>query len=154
MRLSTTLALILSTGCLIFAAQVSIFQVRMVQDAPSADSEQLAYRSVDGQNITLAVQKTVLLDQSAVQSAVVAKDSSTGRPIVRVLLTPQGRARFAEITGQSIHKRVAVVVDGKLVEAPIVQAQLTTTFIPVLGEFTEQQASHLAARINAALGKR
>lgn len=126
----------------------------MVQDAPSADTEQLSYRMIDGQAINLPVQKNVLLDQSAVVSAIVGRDSTTGRPQVRVMLTPQGQARFAEITSQSVHKRVAVVVDGKVVEAPIIQSELNTTFIPVQGDFSETQANQMAARINAAIGRR
>ncbi len=132
----------------------SIFEVRLVLDAPSADSDQLEMKSPDGQAIVFNVQRVPLLDQSDVQSAAVAQDSETGQPRIQIMFTPQGRKRLAEVTRQNLHRRIAVLLDGKLCEAPIIQAELTGGAVPIQGDFTQQQAAELAARINADAGKK
>jgi preprotein translocase subunit SecD len=132
----------------------SIFEIRPVLDAPSADSEQLEMTSADGQAMVLNVQRVPLLDESYVQSAAAAQDSETGQVRIQIMLTPQGQKRLAEVTRQNLHRRIAVVVDGKLCEAPMIQAEITGGAVPIRGDFTQPQASELAARINADAGKK
>lgn len=129
-----------------------IFQIRLVREAAAGDTEQMSYQSRDGQTLQFQVKKKPLLDQTAVVSASVASDT-TGHPEVRVALTPKGRKRLAKITRQNIHNRIAVVIDGVLYDAPVIQAEISTDWLPVLDNFTEQQAAELAAKINAAVKK-
>ena len=66
----------------------------------------------------------------------------------------EGRKRFAEITKQNIHKRLAIVIDGTLYAAPIIQAEIATGSLPIQDDFTEEQATELAGKINAAVKAR
>jgi preprotein translocase subunit SecD len=135
------------------AAGPSIFQVRLVTETPAGDTEQMACRSVDGQTVSLSVRKSALLDQSAVESAVVTRDGRD-RPQIDILLTPQGSARFAEATSQMSDRQIAIVIDGAVWSDPVITAPLTVKVLPVRGDFTEQQAIDLAAKINAAVRRR
>jgi len=136
------------------AGGASIFELRLVLDTPSADSEQMAFTSPDGQTMVLNVQKMPLLDQSDVQSATAAQDSDTGQPRIQIMFNPQGEERLAEVSRRNLHKRIAVVIDGKLWEAPIIQAELTGGAVPIQGAFTQQQANELAGKINAEAGRK
>ena len=134
------------------AGKPALFQIRRVENAPAADLEQMPYTSPDGQTLMLSVQKSAVLGIADVESASVAAGNAPGGdPEIRVWLTPQGRERFAEVTAQSVQQRVAVVIDGKVYAAPVIQARLTVQYLPVQVHVTDQRARELAAKINAAV---
>lgn len=129
----------------------SVFQIRLVKDQPSQDTEQLPMKSPDGQSITLPVERKPVFDAAGVASAVVVKDESTGQPVLQVRLTSVGSRQITEITRQNIHNRLAVVIDGVLYEAPVIQAEISTDFLPVRDNLTPQLADALARKINAEI---
>ena len=134
------------------AGKAAAFQVRRVESAPAADLEQMPYTGPDGQTLMLSLQKSAVLGIADVESASVAAPAAPGGdPEIRVWLTTEGRARFAEVSAQSIRQRVAVIIDGKVYAAPIVQARLAVAYLPVSVHVTEQRARELAAKINAAV---
>jgi preprotein translocase subunit SecD len=136
------------------AAGPAIFQVRLVRNAPSSETEEMTCKSIDGQTETLAVQKTALLDLTSVESAAVTRDGRD-KPQIDIWLTPQGAARFAEETSQIVvDQQIAIVIDGTVWADPMIRAPLNLHFLPVRGDFTEKQAGELAARINAAVRKK
>ena len=113
-----------STWAAVGADETSIFQIRRVVNAPAANVERMPFTSPDGQTMMLTVEKTPLLDLSDVESATVeSKDTPSGEPEMRVMLTPHGRERLGEVTSQAIHQRIAVVIDGKVWQAPVIQAR-------------------------------
>ncbi len=82
-------AVALAPGCKSFqqrrvGATRPVFQLRLVLDSPSADSEQIALTGKNAEHThteTLNVQKTVLLDQTALQSAKSSTDA-LGQPVI------------------------------------------------------------------------
>jgi preprotein translocase subunit SecD len=138
-------------------AKPPVFQMRLVIEHPSADSEQLICQSTNeqtGQILVekLAVQKKVLLNQTALKSAVVSTNSQGHRQI-DFSLTPKGKEQFAEITRENIGKRLAIVIDGQLITAPVIRSPITDGKGQITGNFTEQEAKDLAAEINRAAAK-
>ncbi|HEY2012416.1 MAG TPA: hypothetical protein VGH38_02895 [Bryobacteraceae bacterium] len=146
-------ALLLGCAALALAASnPSVFQIRSASDIPSADSEQMTYKSKDGQTIPLYVQKEPLLDISAVHSAEMVRDVAGSPFNVKITFTPEGRERFAEATRQNVRKRIAVIIDGRVYAAPMIQSELTAPSITISGDIgTEQQATELAAKIQKAV---
>ncbi|HEY3853138.1 MAG TPA: hypothetical protein VGO67_01950 [Verrucomicrobiae bacterium] len=71
----------------------------------------------------LYVQKNVLLDETALKSAKVDKDD-LGYPRIDIVFTKAGRKLFADVTRENIHKRLAVIVDGRIVESPIIGSEI------------------------------
>ena len=132
-----------------------MFEIRQVLDGPSEDSEQvvLLHQAKDGQQIKelLNVAKTPALDQSAVKAARVVADQISGKPQVEVTFTEAGRTRFTEVTGANVDKRLAILVEGKVIMAPIVRTQIRDGRALLVGDFTEQQAQELANTINKAV---
>ena len=134
------------------ADNTSMFQIRRVAPTPGDGADQLAFVTADGQNMTLPVRKEPLLDLSDVESASVTPKSVTaGDPQVRIWLTLNGRARLGAFTEQAVHQRIAVVIEGKIWAAPVIQAKITGPYLPIQAHITDQQAQELAARINAAV---
>jgi len=134
-----------------------VFQMRLVAESPSADSEQLICQSTNGETGRISVeklnvQKKILLDETAVKSAVASKGWQDYWQ-VDFSLTPDGTRRFAEITGQNLGKRLAIVIDGQLITAPIIQSSITGGKGQITGTFTKQEAKDLAAKINRAIGR-
>ena len=130
----------------------SVLQFRLVLANPTADSEQMTVVQPNHsprQPEVLNVQKEVLLDNSVVKNATVVVDGG-GNPEIDVKLTDDGARRLAEATRQNIGKRLALVVDGKLYEAPRIATAITGGEALITGHFTKEEAENLATRINGS----
>ena len=101
---------------------------------------------------TLHVQKTPLMDYTAIRSATVERDASSGDPEINVELSDVGKELFAAVTKENINKRLAIVLDGHLYLAPVIRSEISDGKVQITGHFTEEEASELAAKINAAIG--
>jgi hypothetical protein len=142
-------------------ATPAVFAMRLVVDAPSDDAEamNLVFIGSAGRTHqeTLYVRKTVLLDQTAVKSAKVVRDNM-GKPQIDFQLTNAGRKRLAEVTRELIHKRLALVIDGRLYMAPVIQSEINSGGGNIAHnfngqEFSEQEAEALAKKLNDAAAK-
>ncbi len=58
------------------------------------------------------------------EDATVAFDPDTNNPLVSFRFQPEGRKLFSNLTGKSIGKKLAVILDNALKSAPIVQARI------------------------------
>lgn len=134
----------------------SVLQFRLVMDSPTADSEPMTIVQ-SGQfpysPEVLNVQKEVLLDNSVVKSATVYSSDRTGwKPVIYINFTDDGTKRFAEVTRQSIGKRLAIVIDGKLYMAPRINSAIRGGVAQISGAFSKDEANNFAARMNATPG--
>jgi SecD-like export protein len=67
-------------------------------------------------------------------------------------LRTRDAAKFADLTGRLVgqrspHDQLAIVVKHRIVSAPEVQAKITDGYVRIMGDFTQQQAQHLADQI-------
>ncbi|MCI8342395.1 MAG: protein translocase subunit SecD [Firmicutes bacterium] len=69
-------------------------------------------------------------------------------PFVSLEFTDEGREIFAEATRNNIGKIIAIVMDGEIVSAPIVNSVITDGVASIAGSFTSEEAQEVAARIN------
>lgn len=77
-----------------------------------------------------------------VESAHVGRDNS-GRPDIDFTLTDEAAARFAETTSQNLHHQMAIILDGELQTAPVIQAQISKNG-QITGDYTLQDAQNIA----------
>lgn len=68
---------------------------------------------------------------------------SDGRPSVNFTLTRDGAARFGRVTGQNVGRQLAIVLDNRVVSAPVIQSQINDRG-EITGSFTTQQTADLA----------
>jgi hypothetical protein len=125
----------------------STLQMRWVRDTPSADTESMTL-AARGRSETLNVEKTVLLDQSALLS-VEALHRATGSQIA-LQFTASGTQRFAEVTREGKGRRLAIIIDGRVQSAPVIQAEISAGRAEISGNLTHEEADDLAARLQHA----
>ncbi len=89
------------------------------------------------------------LTEDAVLEAKVVADPARNMPSVEVTLTEGGKKRFAQLTQDAIGRRLGIVVDGKVVSAPIIRAPIVGGKARVDGHFTLEEAEAIVGRLNA-----
>ena len=67
-----------------------------------------------------------------------------GEPQIDFRLNDQGAKRFGEVTKANIGQRLAIVLDGELYSAPVIQGAIETGSGQITGHFTPEQAQQLA----------
>jgi preprotein translocase subunit SecD len=127
-----------------------VFQIRLVLDAPSGDSEQM---SIISRKEVVNVQKTVLIDESALKSVQATTDKQ-GYPQIDLTFSGEGRKRFAEVTRQNVGKRLAFIGAGRLYCAPVIKTEISGGKAMIVGFSSQQEAKDLSAKIGEAISKR
>ena len=89
-----------------------------------------------------AVRKTVPVTGTDLKNARVQK-GQLGQPNVGFSLTPDGARKFGDLTGANVNRRLAIVLDNKVVSAPIINSQINDSGV-IEGNFTPQQAADLS----------
>jgi preprotein translocase subunit SecD len=93
--------------------------------------------------------KKTNLSGNDLQSTSVTFDSNTGKPQVQLLFTSDGTKKFADITQRNINKRVAIVLDNEVIEAPTVNQAILSGDAVISGGFTVDTANSLSTELNA-----
>lgn len=92
--------------------------------------------------------KKVELDGTMIKNARPDQDNY-GRPKVSFELTSEGTDIFAEVTANNIKKRLAIVLDGKIKSAPVIQSEIAGGFGEITGDFTLEETAFLANVLKA-----
>ncbi|MGE5326745.1 MAG: protein translocase subunit SecD [Deltaproteobacteria bacterium] len=72
-----------------------------------------------------------------------ARGGDTGGWVINFTLTHDGAQRFAQVTGDNVGKLLAIVLDNRVVSAPVIKNQISDRG-QIEGSYTQQQASDLA----------
>ena len=105
--------------------------------------------SADAGGQKIAVRDKVELDGSHLQNASTGNDSRTGQWVVNFKFDTTGAKRFSEITSSNVGKPFAIVLDGKVISAPVIREPITGGQGQISGSFTAQSASDLAVLLRA-----
>lgn len=82
-----------------------------------------------------------------IKNAEVAFDPQTNEPMVTIDFNDEGKQLFAEITERNVQKPVAILLDGAIISAPIVQQPITGGTAQITGNFSLEEAKDLAQRL-------
>ena len=77
-----------------------------------------------------------------------ASQDENGRPDILFNLTRDGASKFAEVTGANVGKKLATVLDGRVMLAATIETQIRDQG-RITGSFTVQQTSDLALVLNS-----
>lgn len=127
------------------------FQVQLVVDEAGEDSEPIVSKLNGASGETLHVQKTPLLDYTAIKAATVMRNMTSGAPEIDVEFNDVGSELFAAVTAANLNKRLAIVLDGHLYSAPVIRSQIAGGKTRITGNFSEDEAKDLTSRINEAI---
>jgi preprotein translocase subunit SecD len=89
-----------------------------------------------------AVGKNVAVSGRDLKNARVEK-GRVGEPTIGFTLTPEGAPKFQQLTSSNINRRLAIVLDNKVVSAPNIQSAIADQG-QITGSFSQQEASDLA----------
>ncbi len=99
--------------------------------------------------IDYILQQRPMLQGERLTQASAAIDSRTGGPVVSFRFDSEGAREFAEITRQNVGRQFAIVLDGKVISAPVIQEPILGGSGQIQGSFTVAETSSLAALLRA-----
>ena len=85
-----------------------------------------------------------------VKSANVHRDQ-LGRPEILVEFNPEGKRIFGQITTDNIQRQMAIVLDGRLLAAPVIREPILGGSCVISGSFTSKEVQSLAGALNSPL---
>ncbi len=99
--------------------------------------------------IPLLLKSRSLMTGDALESAKVQIGDRFGEPHVSIKFNSQGAKDFERITEENVKKRLAIVLDGVVHSAPVIQERIAGGEAQITGSFTMEEASDLAIVLRA-----
>jgi preprotein translocase subunit SecD len=90
-----------------------------------------------------------LMTGDALESAKVQIGDRFGEPHVSIKFNAQGAKDFDRITGDNVKKRLAIILDGMVHSAPVIQERISGGQAQITGSFTMEEATDLAIVLRA-----
>ncbi len=95
------------------------------------------------------IEKRVLVSGADLVDAQPGFDQRNSEPIVSFRFNTTGARKFAEATQQNVGKPFAIVLDNKVISAPVIREPILGGSGQISGNFTVQQANDLAILLRA-----
>lgn len=100
-------------------------------------------------DIDYVLERRPMLHGERLVQASTGMDSETGRPVVSFRFDATGARIFAQITRENVGRQFAIVLDDKVISAPVIQEPITGGAGQIQGDFTVAETSSLAALLRA-----
>jgi preprotein translocase subunit SecD len=105
---------------------------------------------LDGEgNQKYLIEKRVLVSGADLTDAQPGFDQRTSEPIVSFRFNSSGARKFAEATQANVGKPFAIVLDNKVISAPVIREPILGGSGQISGNFTVQSANDLAILLRA-----
>lgn len=95
------------------------------------------------------LEEIVVLEGKHISDARLAFNPQTNEPVVNFKLDYEGSKRFGDLTKQNIGRALAIVLDDKVVTAPVIRSAITGGSGEISGAFTSASANDLALLLRA-----
>ncbi|MCW7752938.1 protein translocase subunit SecD [Desulfobotulus sp. H1] len=99
--------------------------------------------------IPYLVKRRAVLTGASLTDARVQVDSQFNEAYVSISFDRQGARQFERITGENIHKRMAIVLDNNVYSAPVIQDRISGGSARITGSFNMESARDLAIVLRA-----
>ncbi|MBV9250095.1 MAG: protein translocase subunit SecD [Acetobacteraceae bacterium] len=103
----------------------------------------------DRPNEKIAVRKRVDVDGGDLTDARAGTNPQTGEWVVNFTFNSNGARRFADISRANVGHRFAIVLDEKVISAPVIREAITGGRGQISGNFTAASANDLAVLLRA-----
>ena len=104
-------------------------------------SELLSYENSDDQ---LYISKRVMLSGDNLINAQPTLDREVNQAVVSFTFDRSGSKKFARATSNNVGKRMAIILDNKIISAPVIREPILSGNGQISGDFTFQSATDLA----------
>lgn len=91
------------------------------------------------------LKEKALLTGDSLEKAEVRISDRFGEPYVSLEFNSQGARDFERITSENVKKRLAIILDGVVHSAPVIQERISGGKAQITGSFTMEEASDLAS---------
>ncbi|HVM49696.1 MAG TPA: protein translocase subunit SecD [Candidatus Acidoferrum sp.] len=112
---------------------------------PGYEKMKLTQKGRNGQDITeeILVKKRPEMDGSGIKSAMVVR-GNLGEPEINFAFDADAARKFGEITTEYVHQRMAIILDGMIYSAPVIQEPIMGGSGRISGSFDQKEAFTLA----------
>ncbi|MDR1267564.1 MAG: protein translocase subunit SecD [Holosporales bacterium] len=124
---------------------------RLVEEAQSGSGNQPGCVSLpqgDGQGERLRVRRSAIIGGEHLVDAQPGFDEYN-RPQVSFRLNTTGAKRFGDATRENVHRRFAIVLDDRIISAPVINEPIPGGSGRISGQFTAEEAHDLALLLRA-----
>lgn len=129
-------------------AQLTFRQGMEYETSEYAEDGSIVYRTPSG-----TTAENIILEGSDVVTAEprMTQDETTGeyQYVVALTLSDEGARKFAQATTAMVGETISIWMDDVMLSAPKVNEAITTGECVITGDFTSEEATQLAARIQA-----
>ncbi|MCL1902191.1 MAG: protein translocase subunit SecD [Alphaproteobacteria bacterium] len=124
----------------------NITREQMASGRPPSGTEFLPYMEDNGQLI--AVYSRIEVSGESLTDAQASFDQNN-MPVVTQVFDSTGARRFARLTTEHVNERFAIVLDGKVLSAPVIREPIPGGRGQISGNFTVQSAKDLAVLLRS-----
>ena len=117
------------------------FRFVSLSDTGTFGSEKLKFEDTEEEAI---VSKRIIMSGDNLLDAQPRMDSQTNETVVTFTLDRVGAKRFGKATATGIGRQLAIVLDGKIISAPVIRDTIASGSGQISGGFTFQSATDLA----------
>ena len=125
---------------------VDALQAAATKQVPVGD--ELVY-SADNPPIPYVLKDQVLVSGQNLVDAQPGFDSRTGEPVVTFRFDAAGAKRFGKVTQENVGLPFAIVLDNKVISAPVIREPILGGTGQISGNFTVQRANDLAVLLRS-----
>jgi preprotein translocase subunit SecD len=140
--------------------QTARLEFRMVTDPGTYDpAEAAAGRAPVGSEVVPYADQTegtfevlsrqVMISGDQLQTALATYDQQTGQPVVSITFNSAGAATFARVTREGVGRRFAMLVDERILSAPVINEPIPSGTAQIAGGFTTESANSLAIALKS-----
>lgn len=140
--MKTAILLLLTFGVFSTATADDSFglYLRAVVDKDAGGAVQM--KNEDGQEVYVST-KAIITPDDVKSAKVVDGDDA----VISFVFTESGQKKLGEATRTLIGKKLAIIIDGKLLSTPVVQSEFSTG-ANITGNFTREWAEGVVERVN------
>ncbi|MCX8037661.1 MAG: hypothetical protein N3D11_11580 [Candidatus Sumerlaeia bacterium] len=122
-----------------------LFQIYLIHEEPGPN---VVERRVEKTGETIFLARRPDATEYDMAWAEVQVDRITGRPSVLAHFTIEGADKLALLTAQNIGRRMALIMDGRVLATPLIIAPIRDGRIRIEGFVSKEQAQRLADAVN------
>lgn len=100
-------------------------------------------------SMAVAVKRVGVISGKRIVAARPGVDPYNDQPMVMISLDDAGTRKFAQLSGANVGKPLAIVLDGKVLSAPMIQEQITGGQAQIVGGLTQESAQQLAIALQS-----
>jgi len=125
------------------------FLLFYLEAAPGQGSRSIPWAENPGSQEPFLAERIPCLTEGEVEKATVERDAHSGAPQVRVSLTRFGARVLDRITRENTGKKIAIVVEGRVVSAAVIRSVIAGGQAVITGRFTVAEVERIARALNS-----